>query len=37
MTHIAVIDIGKTNAKLALVDPDSLEELAVVHWMALFP
>ena len=30
MTHIAVIDIGKTNAKLALVDPDSLEELAVV-------
>ncbi len=30
MTHIAVIDIGKTNAKLALVDPDTLMELAVV-------
>ena len=27
--HIAVIDIGKTNAKLALVDLDSLIELAV--------
>ena len=28
--HIAVIDIGKTNAKLALVDLSSLTELAVV-------
>lgn len=28
--HIAVIDIGKTNAKLALVDLDSLTELAVI-------
>ncbi len=28
--HIAVIDIGKTNAKLALVDLKSLTELAVV-------
>lgn len=28
--HIAVIDVGKTNAKLALVDGESLEELAVV-------
>ena len=28
--HIAVIDIGKTNAKLALVDLESLTELAVV-------
>ncbi|SLN53190.1 FGGY-family carbohydrate kinase [Roseisalinus antarcticus] len=28
--HIAVIDIGKTNAKLALVDLDALEEIAVV-------
>jgi len=28
--HIAVIDIGKTNAKLALVDLDSLTEIAVV-------
>ncbi len=27
--HIAVIDIGKTNAKLALVDLDSLAEIAV--------
>lgn len=27
--HIAVIDIGKTNAKLALVDAGSLEEIAV--------
>ncbi|TQS70874.1 carbohydrate kinase [Rhodobacteraceae bacterium] len=27
--HIAVIDIGKTNAKLALVDGESLTELAV--------
>ena len=26
---IAVIDIGKTNAKLAVVDPDTLTELAV--------
>ncbi|MEX3016421.1 FGGY-family carbohydrate kinase [Gymnodinialimonas hymeniacidonis] len=30
MTHVAVIDIGKTNAKLALVDRDSLSEIAVV-------
>jgi len=30
MTHIAVIDIGKTNAKLALVDLGTLKELAVV-------
>jgi sugar (pentulose or hexulose) kinase len=30
MTHVAVIDIGKTNAKLALVDGESLEEIAVV-------
>lgn len=28
--HIAVIDIGKTNAKLALVDGESLAEIAVV-------
>lgn len=28
--HIAVIDIGKTNAKLALVDLETLEEHAVV-------
>ena len=28
--HIAVIDIGKTNAKLALVDLDTLTEIAVV-------
>jgi sugar (pentulose or hexulose) kinase len=28
--HIAVIDIGKTNAKLALVDLSSLTEMAVV-------
>lgn len=28
--HIAVIDIGKTNAKLVLVDQDSLGEIAVV-------
>lgn len=28
--HIAVIDIGKTNAKLALVDAATLRELAVV-------
>ncbi|MPQ93288.1 FGGY-family carbohydrate kinase [Thioclava sp. JE_KL1] len=28
--HIAVIDVGKTNAKLALVDARSLEEIAVV-------
>lgn len=28
--HVAVIDIGKTNAKLALVDLDRLEEIAVV-------
>lgn len=30
MTHIAVIDIGKTNAKLALVEGESLTEIAVV-------
>lgn len=30
MIHIAVIDIGKTNAKLALVDRETLAELAVV-------
>ncbi|QFQ89580.1 carbohydrate kinase (plasmid) [Paracoccus kondratievae] len=30
MTHIAVIDIGKTNAKLALVDGRTLAEIAVV-------
>lgn len=30
MSHIAVIDIGKTNAKLALVDGKTLTELAVV-------
>ena len=30
MTHIAVIDIGKTNAKLALVDPASMTEVAVI-------
>ncbi len=30
MTHIAVIDLGKTNAKLALVQSDTLEEIAVV-------
>lgn len=28
--HVAVIDIGKTNAKLALVDLDDLSEIAVV-------
>lgn len=28
--HIAVIDVGKTNAKLALVDAATLQELAVV-------
>ncbi|MEL6419141.1 MAG: carbohydrate kinase, partial [Pseudomonadota bacterium] len=28
--NIAVIDIGKTNAKLALVDATSLDEIAVV-------
>lgn len=28
--HVAVIDIGKTNAKLALVDLDTLREIAVV-------
>ena len=28
--HIAVIDIGKTNAKLALVDLDTLSEVAVL-------
>lgn len=30
MTHIAVIDVGKTNAKLALVRADDLHEIAVV-------
>ncbi len=30
MTHVAVIDIGKTNAKLALVDPDQGAEVAVL-------
>lgn len=30
MTHIAVIDIGKTNAKLALVDTSDMSEVAVV-------
>jgi sugar (pentulose or hexulose) kinase len=29
MKHIAVIDIGKTNAKVALVDRESLSEIAV--------
>ncbi len=29
MKHIAVIDVGKTNAKLALVDATTLEEIAV--------
>lgn len=29
-THVAVIDIGKTNAKLALVDRTTLDEIAVV-------
>ncbi|WP_299938192.1 FGGY-family carbohydrate kinase [uncultured Pelagimonas sp.] len=28
--HIAVIDVGKTNAKLALVDSETLSEIAVV-------
>ncbi len=30
MMHIAVIDIGKTNAKLVLVDRQSLSEIAVI-------
>ncbi|PUB14295.1 FGGY-family carbohydrate kinase [Yoonia sediminilitoris] len=30
MTHIAVIDIGKTNAKLALVDLQTMSEVAVL-------
>ncbi|MEJ1999126.1 MAG: carbohydrate kinase, partial [Maritimibacter sp.] len=30
MSHVAVIDIGKTNAKLALVDLGTLDEIAVV-------
>jgi len=30
MSHVAVIDIGKTNAKLALVEGGSLREIAVV-------
>lgn len=29
MSHVAVIDIGKTNAKLALVHRDTLDEVAV--------
>ncbi|SHI77884.1 FGGY-family carbohydrate kinase [Wenxinia saemankumensis] len=29
LRHVAVIDIGKTNAKLALVDTDRMEEIAV--------
>lgn len=29
MTHVAVIDIGKTNAKLALVDLDTLAKIHV--------
>lgn len=28
--HVAVIDIGKTNAKLALVDRQSLTEISVI-------
>ena len=28
--HVAVIDIGKTNAKLALVDVSDLSEIAVI-------
>ncbi|MAM60435.1 FGGY-family carbohydrate kinase [Maritimibacter sp. UBA3975] len=28
--HVAVLDIGKTNAKVALVDTDTMSELAVV-------
>lgn len=30
MSAIAVIDIGKTNAKLALVDPETLDEIAIL-------
>ncbi|MEJ6394447.1 FGGY-family carbohydrate kinase [Gymnodinialimonas sp. 2305UL16-5] len=30
MTHVAVIDIGKTNVKLALVERETLSEIAVV-------
>ena len=30
MSHVAVIDIGKTNAKLALVDTATMTELAVI-------
>lgn len=30
MTHVAVIDVGKTNAKLALVDLETRSELGVV-------
>lgn len=30
MSHVAVIDIGKTNAKLALVDLSDLSEVAVI-------
>ncbi|MEM8869450.1 MAG: FGGY-family carbohydrate kinase [Pseudomonadota bacterium] len=30
MTNVAVIDIGKTNAKLALVDTSTLAEIAVI-------
>ena len=28
--HIAVIDVGKTNIKLALVDSEDMSEVAVV-------
>lgn len=30
MTHVAVLDVGKTNAKLALVDGETLAEIAVL-------
>ncbi|MBP0484949.1 FGGY-family carbohydrate kinase [Sagittula salina] len=30
MTHVAVLDIGKTNAKLALVETETMQELAVL-------
>ena len=29
LNHIAVVDIGKTNAKIALVDLNDLSEIAV--------
>ena len=36
--HVAVIDIGKTNAKLTLVDLDDLSEIAVVtHQNTVLP